>query len=84
MENQTYDIYYDKEGDFLEITFGAPPKGGCADEVEEGIFVTKNEDTGEVYGVGIMSFKKRVDALGRILKKLNIELPLEITVPVGK
>lgn len=80
-EHHTYDIYYDQEGDFLEITFGEPPAKEYADEIEEGVFITKNEETNELYGIGILSFKKRVEILKKILNRFNIKLPLEISVP---
>ena len=80
IEHHTYDIYYDKEGDFLEITFGEPPAKEYADEIEEGVFITKSEDTNEIYGIGILSFKKRVEILRKILDKFNIDMPLNISV----
>ena len=78
--NQTYEIYYDEEGDFLEITIGEPPKKEYSDEIEEGVFITKDEDTNEIKGIGILSFKKRVQILKQILKRVNIKLPLEINL----
>ena len=39
-ENQTYEIYYDKEGDFLEVSFGESAKEGTTEEIERGIFIT--------------------------------------------
>ncbi len=78
--NQIYGIYYDKEGDFLEITFGEPPEIEYTDEIEEGVFITRDESTNEVYSIGILSFKKRVEILGRILSKFNRKLPREIDI----
>lgn len=80
MENQTYGIYYDEEGDFLEITFGEPPELEYTDEVEEGVFITRNEQTNEVYSIGILSFKKRVEVLKRILLRFDKKLPHEIDI----
>ncbi len=79
--NNTYEIYYDEEGDFLEITFGEPPKKSFADEIEPGVFITKEEETNKVTGVGILSFTKRVQVLKRILNQINLKLPLEISIP---
>jgi len=79
-EHNTYDVYYDKEGDFLEITFGDPPQESYADEIEPGIFISKNEKTDEIFAVGILSFKKRAGILKKILKKINIDLPLKISI----
>ncbi len=80
MQQQIYGIYYDEEGDFLEITFGEPPKIEYSDEIEEGIFITRDEETDEVYSIGILSFKKRVEVLSRILLKFNKKLPVEIDI----
>ena len=80
MEYQTYGIYYDKEGDFLEVTFGEPPEIEYTDEIEEGVFITRNEATNEVYSIGILSFKKRVWILNKILSRFNRKLPGEIDI----
>lgn len=79
-ESETYDIYYDEMGDFLEITFGIPPKKEYSEEIEQGVFVTRDEETDEVCGIGIISFKKRVQILKEILERFNKTLPLNITV----
>jgi|TARA_B100002003_G_C14018743_1_gene491335 hypothetical protein len=79
-EQETYDIYYDESGDFLEITFGVPPKTEYSDEIEPGVFITKDEETNEVKGVGILDFKKRVQLLKEILKRVNKRLPIEISI----
>ena len=80
MKYQTYGIYYDEEGDFLEITFGEPPEIEYTDEIEEGVFITRDEATNGIYSVGILSFKKRVQILNKILSKFNKKLPLEIDI----
>jgi len=82
MNNQhhTYDIYYDEEGNFLEITFGIPPEKEYADEPEEGVFITKDEITNEVKGIGILAFKKRPHLLEKYLNKINIKIPINISV----
>ena len=41
-------IYYDEEGDFLEIGIGQPPKKEYTEEIESGIFITKDEKTDEI------------------------------------
>ncbi len=79
MNHHTYDIYYDEEGDFLEITFGIPAKEEYADEIEEGIFITKDEGTQEVKGIGILAFKKRPEILNKILGKFKMYIPVIIT-----
>ena len=78
-ENNTYDIYYDKEADFLEIFFGEPSK--ClTEEMQEGVFIRRDENTNEIKSIGILSFKKRVGVLKQILQKVNIDFPLEISI----
>lgn len=79
-EHNTYDIYYDEESDFLEITFGLPPEKSYAEEIEEGVFIRKDEETNEIIGIGILSFKKRAHILKKLLQKIKIEFPLEIGV----
>lgn len=76
---ETFDIYYDPGGDFLEILFGESPEDGYSEEIEQGLFIHKVEGTDEIYGIGILSFKKRPLVLNEILKKMNINFPLNIT-----
>lgn len=46
-------VYYDEEGDFLEISIGKPTK--CyAEEVKPGIFLRKDEKTNDVRSIGIV------------------------------
>ncbi len=80
MKENTYSIYYDEEGDFLEVIFGEPPEMEYTNEIEEGVFITKDEFTDEIYSIGILSFKKRVEVLGRILLRFNKKLPREIDI----
>ncbi len=79
-ENQTYDVYYDKEGDFLEITFGEPAREGTTEEIEQGIFITRDINSKEIKNIGILDFKKRVSVLKKILQKVNMDFPLEINI----
>ena len=66
-------VYYDEEGDFLEISIGKPTK--CyAEEVQPGIFLRKDEKTKEVKSIGIISFKKR----SKDMKDIKLDLPVEI------
>ena len=84
MKNQeTFDVYYDELGDFLEISFGLPTEKEYTEDLEEGIFVTKDRETQEVKSIGILSFKKRAreEILKRVLKQLKMSIPLEISVP---
>ena len=84
MKNQeTFDVYYDELGDFLEISFGLPPEKEYTEDMEEGIFITKDRKTHEIKSIGILSFKKRAKEaiLKRVLKQLGMSIPLEIRVP---
>ena len=77
---ETYEIQYEKESDFLEVLFGEPTK--CiASEIQEGVFVRKDIKTGKVKSIGILGFKKRVKLLKKILISLNLQLPIEISIP---
>ncbi len=78
VEEQTYDIYYDKEADFLEVSFGGFAKEGTTEEVEQGIFITRDVTTGEIKNIGVLDFKKRVGVLREILNRFNLSFPLEI------
>jgi uncharacterized protein YuzE len=79
-EHKTYDVYYDEEADFLEVSFEEPAKLGTTEEVQEGVFVTRDVDTKRVANVGILSFKKRVELLKIVLASLNKKLPIEISI----
>lgn len=63
-------IYYDDEGDFLEISIGEPTE--CiAEEIEPGIFLRIDKKTGEAKSIGILDFKKRSQ-----LKNIEFKLPI--------
>ena len=84
MKNQeTFDVYYEELGDFLEISFGIPPKTEYTEDMEEGIFITKDRETQEVKSIGIIGFKKRAKEtiLKRVLKQLGMSIPLKINIP---
>ena len=66
-------IYYDEEGDYLEIFIeGLSPTYG--EDIGNDITLFKKEETGEVVGIGILNFKERTKNLNEI--KLN--LPFDI------
>ncbi len=66
-------VYYDEDGDFLEISIGKPTK--CyAEEVKPGIFLRKDEKTNDVRSIGIVSFKKR----SKDMKDIKLDLPIEV------
>ena len=67
-------VYYDEEGDFLEISAGKPAR--CyATEIEPGVFLRKDEKTEEVKSIGILGFKKR----SKPLKDIEVNLPVKVT-----
>ena len=79
--HEAIDVYYDELGDFLEISFGVPPKKEYTEDLEEGVFVTKDEKTNEIKSLGILNFKKRAKeaVLKRVLKQLGMTMPLDIS-----
>ena len=52
------DVYYDDEGDFLELSFDDVGDGYSVD-IKEGVSKRINEKTGKIVGVSILGFKKR-------------------------
>ena len=68
-------IYYDKEGDFLEINIGKFTKGFFKD-IGEGIAERVDEKTGKVTGIAILSFKKRTEQG----KDVKIDLPFNLQI----
>ncbi|MBI2043147.1 hypothetical protein HYT25_02050 [Candidatus Pacearchaeota archaeon] len=77
MKEEIYEIYYDKEADFLEIFFGKSSK--CiAGEIEKGIFVRRDIKTNDIKSIGIINFSKRLGILNKILLQLEIKIPLDI------
>ena len=81
-KHKTIDIYYDEAGDFLEISFGVPPETEYTEDIEPDIFLTKDKETNEIKGIGILNFKSKAKEtfLKEILKKLNISMPLDISI----
>ena len=72
MKNEM-NIYYDQEGDFLEITSG--DIANCYfDNKGEGIFEIVDKSTKECKGVAVFSFKERTKGL----EEVKISLPLKL------
>mgnify|MGYP001613864005 CR=1 FL=1 len=68
-------IYYDEEGDFLEINTG--DISGCYfNNVGNGIFEIIDKESKKIKGIAIFSFKKRT----RNLEELKISLPLKLEI----
>ncbi len=71
-------VHYDEDGDLLEISVGKPTE--CyAEEVEQCVFVRKDEKTDEVKGIGIIGFKKR----SKDLKDIELMLPFKINISIS-
>ena len=69
-------VYYDEEGDFLEITFG--DISDCYfDDNGNGIFKIINKLTGDIKGFAIHNFKSRSKSLQEI--KLNFPFKFKVT-----
>jgi len=68
-------IYYDDEGDFLEITSG--DISNCYfDNLNKGIFKIIDKDTKEVRGIAIFNFKSRT----KDLEEIKLSLPFEFNI----
>ena len=70
MKNKTR-LYYDEEGDFLEISVGEPTECS-AEEIEPGVFLRIDKKTGEAKSIGILDFKERSRS-----KDIEFNLPVE-------
>ena len=74
MKNQM-NLYYDEEGDFLEITSG--DISNCYfDSLGKGLFEIIDKKTKEVKGIAIFSFKAKTKSLEEI--KLSLPFKLDI------
>ena len=62
-------IYYDEEGDYLEI-FIENKSPTYGENVGEDITLFKKEENDEVVGIGILNFRNRTKSLNEI--KLNL------------
>jgi hypothetical protein len=81
---ESIDIYYDEEGDYLEVSFGAPPEKEYTEDLSfDEVLITRDESTNAVKSIGIVSFKKRSKEaiLEKALKKLRMSMPLVISIP---
>ena len=66
-------IYYDEEGDYLEIFINTRRKS-YGEDISSGITIFKDEETDEIIGIGILNFKKKTNELNQI----ELNLPFEI------
>ncbi|MEK6826000.1 MAG: hypothetical protein AABX08_03790 [Nanoarchaeota archaeon] len=75
MENKM-NIYYDEDGDFLEITSG-DISNSYFDNLDNGVFEIVDKATKDIKGIAIFSFKARMRKLGEI--KLSLPFKFEIS-----
>ncbi|MBI2669487.1 hypothetical protein HYX14_06620 [Candidatus Woesearchaeota archaeon] len=66
-------LYYDEEGDFLELQVGDYTEGYFKN-LGEGIFERIDAKTSQVTGIAIHGFRKRTEKQ----KEVKISLPVEI------
>ena len=69
-------IWFDKEGDFLELTIGKPVKGFFR-EIGDDMLERVDAKTGKVIGFSILNFSKRFDEL-KETKRFQLPLNIEI------
>ena len=69
-------IYYDEEGDFLQIMF-TEPREDYGDHITKDIVLFKDEKTDEIIGIGIFNFKKQSHNLNNIIVNLLVKVNLE-------
>ena len=74
MKNKLH-IYYDEEGDFLELRIGKPTLS-VYNDIGNDIFQRIDEKTRKVKGFAIFNFKKRTEKL----KNIDVSLPIELKV----
>ena len=71
-------LYYDEEGDFLEINIGNY-REGYFKNLGDGIFERIDKKTNQATGIAIMGFKKRTEKLKDIILKLPIEVNFSLS-----
>lgn len=72
---QELSVYYDEEGDLLEIRIGKPTIAYMKD-LGNDIFERVDDKTGEIKGFSILNFKKRTEKL----KPIEVSLPLKLKI----
>jgi len=74
MKGELY-IYYDEEGDFLEINTRKYTEGHFKN-LGKGVFERVDKKTGKVTGIAIAGFKKRTEQL----EDIKIPLPVKLEI----
>jgi len=67
-------VYYDDEGDYLEIRIGNSGSN-YGEDINDNVTIFKDEGTSEIVGIGIFNFRKRSKSN---LKDIGLNLPVEI------
>ncbi len=70
--NGEMNIYYDEEGDYLEIFVKKSPNYG--EEIYSGITIFKDEKSDEAIGIGILNFRQKA----KKLHELELKLPFKV------
>ncbi|MBI2659725.1 hypothetical protein HYX07_01015 [Candidatus Woesearchaeota archaeon] len=68
-------LYYDEEGDFLELNIGEYTEGHFKN-LGNGIFERIDKETNKVTGVAIHGFRKRTRGLKDVKLSLPVKIPL--------
>ena len=71
------DIYYDEEGDFLEITIVNPPKESYCEDINEDVFIRRDEYSHDIIGIGILNFRLHANDLKDILASVPVKINFE-------
>ena len=75
MKNKLH-IYYDEEGDFLELRIGKPTPS-LYNNLGNDVFQRIDEKTKEIKGFAVFNFKKRTEKL------IEIDVPLAVNVKIS-
>ncbi|MDO8467821.1 MAG: hypothetical protein Q7S56_02655 [Nanoarchaeota archaeon] len=66
-------IYYDEEGDYLEIFVG-DSRPSYGEDINDDVTLFKDQETDEVIGMGILNFRERAKSL----KDIELKLPFKV------
>ncbi len=66
-------IYYDEDGDYLEI-FTKTGRPSYGEDILSGVTIFKDEETEEIIGISILNFKKKTSEINQ----MELNLPFEI------
>jgi hypothetical protein len=78
-QKEQMSVYYDEEGDFLEVMFGEP-QDDYGDHIDKDTVLFRNQKTEEIIGVGIYNFKKHT----KDLQDLKLNLPVKVNLSALK